>query len=1535
MSSGTAEEFVIDVTAKFNDETGKGAAAVDKEISKLSKDATAYGQAMDKARQKAKNLEEEQRKLTQRLQEARGKYNEVKSKADTYRNGVDALKQRLKDLNSQQKGVSEGIKSVQDRLKSATSSVKGNNDETARLTNTLKQLRQQHTNLNSSISATKERISADTTALNGYAAGAKKSYQALGELLSKSKQLNQEMEQNKRTLNENASAYTKVAQEQLKLRQQNSASSDVIAQKVQTVNSVESGKALTSAGKSINGLGTKLTLGLTTPIVTTGIAAIKKGNDFEAQMSRVKAISGATESEFEKLSNQAVKLGADTSYSATEVAEGMENLASAGFTVNEITAAMPGMLNLAASSGEDLANSADIAASTLRGFGLAASQSGHVADVLAQNAAKTNAAVADTGLAMKYIAPVAKNAGWSLESVTAAIGEMADSGIKGEQAGTTLRGALTNLMDPSKEQAKAMSSLGFSAYDAHGKMKPLSQIIGELSQKTKSLSDQQRDQKIATIMGTDALSGMQVLLKDGKSNLDNLTASLVHSDGASEDMANTMLDNTKGSIEQMNGSLETAAITIQKTLAPTITEAANKVTELSNAFAELSPNTQKGLLATVAGIATVGPILKGVGGTLSTVGKIKEFFGKHAASSAVAEVGTEAVKSASKTSLLTKVISGAKNALGLIPLPLKLITAGAGVAGVAIKKWHDYCVNDNLQKHFGDVQLSMEEVEDVAKRLTTNKWTMQVDTVVKNQEKITDLESDLKSNLEEINKTEWKVSVGLKLTDDEKTGLKESVSSYVSNAIKVVEQQHYTAKLAIDTVFTPGTAENTNATTYANSLYGGMSSEIQRLGTSLAQMWNDAFKDGIINDDEIQKIVKKLEQGKQKIQSEMNKLEKARADVEMQDLQSDALKGGLSEDSFSKLLDEENTQLESQKKSAKEAAKNAKVQSRVAYNDHKISKSAYDKQIDKIDSNTDKQLGTNTANALGNAADTIKSNYSKEYSGVESNFASSFKDFLKKGTTDEDGHGVKWGSFFSSIESQIKSSGIQGDSASAIQKLTQKLQPMTSELLGETDAWLKNKQSIPKAVSSQLEKTFQMEVMAGDTSHADEYTGMQMGKSNAYLKMLENAKKSGVVVPEGIIKGAEISSGKTFSNGAFVDAEKATALASDKLNELFKKMGVNAKSSFATNFAGQLQPEVQASISSLLSGITGKQSGTELKNLFKNANIDISDGLASAISKTKPEVQTKLSGLIAGLFSGIQLDTGNLKSVFGGLNVGISDGIASSLAGLSPEIQQGLISAVESTNPQAALSALQQKFSDNATLKGLKIDTDSTGKLAIEEVSSTLSTMNTMTGGATLTGPTMGAIQGVTSAAQAALAKAKAELAGTSLTMHAKIAVESYSAGARPSSGPQQAGVGYTANGDIKTKPTLTWVAEAGYPEAIIPFDPARRQRALGLWKQTGEALGVKPQYHAAGGIVGGQLPQRRNPQEVFALQQTAVAAAPVVAAASGVGMNLGGVQIIVQGGDGDIVKVIAAHKQEIAEAVAEVVNGAMDSANVPMAQGE
>lgn len=370
-----------------------------------------------------------------------------------------------------------------------------------------------------------------------------------------------------------------------------------------------------AVGNMTKSIGAGMTKFVTVPLMGMAGLALKIGGDFEEQMSRVKAISGATGDAFEALREQAIDLGASTAFSAKEAADGMENLASAGFTATEIMEAMPGLLDLAAVSGGDVGMAAEYASSTLRGFSLNAADAGHVADVFARAAADTNAEVVDMGYAMKYVAPVANAMGISLEETAAAIGIMSDAGIKGSQAGTTLRGALSRIAKPTKAMKEKMDELGISFYDSEGNMISLEAQIATLQGAFDGLTQKQRNNALVTLYGQTSLSGMMALVEKGPDALSKLTASLEQSDGAADEMARTMQDNMKASIEQMMGAFESAAIIIQDVFAPAVRVAADFVASMVDKFVSAPESMQQFIVILGVIVAAIGPLLL-VGGTL-------------------------------------------------------------------------------------------------------------------------------------------------------------------------------------------------------------------------------------------------------------------------------------------------------------------------------------------------------------------------------------------------------------------------------------------------------------------------------------------------------------------------------------------------------------------------------------------------------------------------------------------------------------------------------------------------------------------------------------------------------------------------------------------------------------------------------------------------------------------------------------------------------------------------------------------------------
>lgn len=455
------------------------------------------------------------------------------------------------------------------------------------------------------------------------------------------------------------------------------------------------GDKLTTLGSSAVNLGSTLTGAITTPLVGIGVAAMTTFGNFEQQMNRVKAISGATGGQFDQLKQRAVELGASSVFSASEVAQAMENMASAGMNVNDIYSASAGVMDLAAVSGRDMGLAAEAVASAMNQFGIAGENATHVADVYAKAAADTNAETVDMAEAMKYAGPVMSSLNSSFEETAAAIGIMSNAGIKGSQAGTTLRTAMQRLAAPTDVASKLMQSLGISAYNSEGQMKPISELLPHIQERLSGLSEEQRNNALNTLFGKESLSGMLALLDSAGPEFDGVVSGLQNSNGAAKEMADTMNSGLSGSIENLKGKLETAAITVSERFAPYIEQLADKVGELTEWFTNLSEEQQDqiikwGLVAAAAGPALVvfGKVAGTLGTTFKALGTVSSGIGKVVGKVAplitnFAGMETAAVGATGATSGLGTSISLLSNPLGVVVGGAALLTGGLVVLAEA------------------------------------------------------------------------------------------------------------------------------------------------------------------------------------------------------------------------------------------------------------------------------------------------------------------------------------------------------------------------------------------------------------------------------------------------------------------------------------------------------------------------------------------------------------------------------------------------------------------------------------------------------------------------------------------------------------------------------------------------------------------------------------------------------------------------------------------------------------------------------------
>ena len=339
--------------------------------------------------------------------------------------------------------------------------------------------------------------------------------------------------------------------------------------------------------------------------------AIKVGMDFEAGMSEVAAISGATGDELAALTDKAKEMGIQTKFSATEASDALKYMAMAGWQTEDMLDGISGVMNLAAASGEDLGLVSDIVTDSMTAFGLSAKDSAHFADVLAMASNASNTNVAMLGETFKYVAPLAGTLEYSVEDMSVAIGLMANASIKGSQAGTSLRAILSRMSKPTKEVSDAMDALGINMYDANDKARPLNDVMVDLRSAldesrvaTGELTDKQRTNYITAIAGQEAMSGLAAIVNASEADFNKLTAAVAGADGTAQKMADTMNDNLKGQITLLGSSCEGLGLAIYDGISEPLKEAAKWAIESVN---DMTKSFQSGKLKSA--LQSVGKLI--------------------------------------------------------------------------------------------------------------------------------------------------------------------------------------------------------------------------------------------------------------------------------------------------------------------------------------------------------------------------------------------------------------------------------------------------------------------------------------------------------------------------------------------------------------------------------------------------------------------------------------------------------------------------------------------------------------------------------------------------------------------------------------------------------------------------------------------------------------------------------------------------------------------------------------------------------------
>lgn len=336
------------------------------------------------------------------------------------------------------------------------------------------------------------------------------------------------------------------------------------------------------------GLTTKVLQGATAGVTALGAAAVKVGSDFEAGMSQVQAISGASGEDLEKLKNKAKEMGATTKFSATESAEALNYMAMAGWKTEDMLGGLEGVMNLAAASGEDLATASDIVTDAMTALGMKADEAGHFSDVLAAAASNANTSVGGMGETFKYAGAMAGTLGYSVEDVALATGLMANAGIKGTMAGTSLNSIMTRLSTNTNGARDAIEELGVAFFNEDGSARNLTDVMTELREATADMTTEQKANFANTVAGMEAQKGLSAILNATEDDYNKLSAAIQNADGCALEMAETMQDNLQGQLTILQSGLEGLGISIYETFQDgakdVVKEAQGMIQQLQDAF---------------------------------------------------------------------------------------------------------------------------------------------------------------------------------------------------------------------------------------------------------------------------------------------------------------------------------------------------------------------------------------------------------------------------------------------------------------------------------------------------------------------------------------------------------------------------------------------------------------------------------------------------------------------------------------------------------------------------------------------------------------------------------------------------------------------------------------------------------------------------------------------------------------------------------------------------------------------------------------
>ena len=899
-------------------------------------------------------------------------------------------------------------------------------------------------------------------------------------------------------------------------------------------------------------------------------ASTAAGASFESQMSTVQAISQASESEMARLKALAKQMGIETKFSATEAGQGLEYMAMAGWDVDSMLAGLPGIMNLAAASEEDLGQVSDIVTDAMTAFNLEASRSAEFADVLAQASARSNTDVAMMGQTFKYVAPVAGALGFSIQDTATAIGLMANAGIKGEQAGTSLRAIFSRIVKPTAEVASAMERIGLSVTNSDGSMRSLDEILRDLRAGFSGLSESERASTAASLAGQEAMSGMLALVNASDEDYEKLSDSIYHAKGAAEEMAGVRMDNLKGDVTLLKSSAEGAGIAIYEGLSEPFREGVQTGTEWLNSFTE---SVEENLPTIRREVKSAGSALMGFADPVLELGS---WFLQHPE---VIQGGLTGLVSTLLTFKAAKGITSAVKLFGSLSGMIKawpVAAAGLAIGGIAgitsaVKAAARERAVKNLAEHFGDVTLSIEELGEAAKHVLGDDLFFGIEEMERSSARADDYYQTMKDSMEAVQKTDWKLSMGIELKEGDAQEYVAAVDAYVQNAQDYITEKGYELNLAVDLVM--GEA-GTGLSEDSGAFYQALLAQLDPLKENISAALQDITENGLTLDK--QKIVSDYLGQMAEITSMITEAENA---AKLQMIQGKYAGAALDADSFQNLQAELANYTEQAIQSTDEAYQkvltslNAQRLAGEKGMEGGISQEEFDARSAEAAQSYYQSKAETILNGQQAMVDTIMATYGDEIEPVLEEVNQKLDEKVRE--VMENPHNMLPEDFMQELQWAISEAmaeaELPSDAQDALGMLVKGMEPSEEQMTQLINQMKQSGQAFPQAFLEGMQSIDMIRAASGDEEGLWGTVGQIIAESPEQALVLEAARQQGAMFPQAAFNAIEAE---------YPNADTAARQFLEHLKSSFET-GITANVPVSVSINTMMTPEGQAAVGKL------------------------------------------------------------------------------------------------------------------------------------------------------------------------------------------------------------------------------------------------------------------------------------------------------------------------------------------------------------------